>query len=507
MRRKGMVLSLIAILIGLTAATGCAQATDAPSKVLTIGRRDDSTTLDPIKSKENINIWLASILFAGLVRVDRSGTKLEPGLAESWTVSDDGLTYRFAMRDARFSDGSPITATDAAFSLLRIRDDKESVWGDSFEVVSDATAENAHTLVVTLKTPTAPFLALLALPGASVVSKAAMESMVPEAYAEKPVASGPFAMETWLHGDRIILKKNQEFWKADEIKLDRVEWVSIPDDNTRMLAVRSGELDTALFVPFSQVAELQRDPNLTVHLDPSTLENHLLINNEHGLLANVAVRQALDMAIDKQALVDAVTFGLGEVADSYIAKGALYHTSNPPRPYDPDAAKAMLSAAGATGLTLSYVVESGNDVSERIALLVQQQLARVGVGVELKKVDPGQSWELLVAGDYDLTVQSWTDDIPDPGPKSTFVLGDDGNKNFLTRYHNDTAKNLVAAARTEMDPAMREAMYVELQQTAHADVPWIDLYQSPFVNVSRKNVENFDQNPLGRLSLEDTVKN
>src|SRR3954447_9725199 len=151
MRRKGMVLSLIAILIGLTAATGCAQATDAPSKVLTIGRRDDSTTLDPIKSTENINIWLASILFAGLVRVDRSGTKLEPGLAESWTVSDDGLTYRFAMRDARFSDGSPITATDAAFSLLRIRDDKESVWRDSFSIIAGAEAtDDNHTLVVTL---------------------------------------------------------------------------------------------------------------------------------------------------------------------------------------------------------------------------------------------------------------------------------------------------------------------------------------------------------------------
>src|SRR4249919_1109372 len=101
MRRRWMVLGLTAVLIGLSAAVGCAEATT----VLTIGRRDDSTTLDPIKSVQNVDIWVVANLFDGLVRVDRTGTKLEPGLAESWTVSDDGLTYRFAMRDARFSDG------------------------------------------------------------------------------------------------------------------------------------------------------------------------------------------------------------------------------------------------------------------------------------------------------------------------------------------------------------------------------------------------------------------
>src|SRR3954452_16452372 len=121
MRRRWMVLSLTAIVIGLTAATGCAQATEAPSNVLTIGRRDDSTTLDPIKSVQNVDIWGAANIFDGLLRGDRTGPKLEPGLAESWTVSDYGLTYPFAMRNARFSDGSPITAADAAFSLLRIR--------------------------------------------------------------------------------------------------------------------------------------------------------------------------------------------------------------------------------------------------------------------------------------------------------------------------------------------------------------------------------------------------
>lgn len=516
MRRKWMVLSQIAILIGLTAGAGCATGDDgrpqveqvAPaSNVLTIGRREDSTTLDPIKSVQNVDIWVVANIFDGLVRVDRTGTGLEPGLAESWTVSDDGLTYRFAMREAKFSDGSPITAADAAFSLLRIRDDEESVWSDSFRVIAEAQAVDDRTLVVTLTTRSAPFLATLALPGAAVVSEAALASKGADAYAEYPVASGAFAVEKRLPGDRVILAKNQNFWEAGRVQLDRVEWVAVPDDNTRVLAVRSGELDTALGVPFSRVAELQRDADLTVHLDPSTSECHLLINNERPFLNDEAVRVALDRAVDKAALVDTVTFGLGDVANSYIPKGALFHTDNPLRPHDPEGAKAMLAAAGASGLKLTYLLDAGNEVAEQTAVLLQQQLAQVDVELDLLTVDAGQIFPMLVAGDFDLAVQCWTNDILDPDQKTTFALGHDSNMNYMTRYRNDAMKDLVAAARTEMNPALRAEMYGELQTMAVSGVPFLNLYHSPYVNVSRSSVQNFNQNPLGRISLEDTLKN
>ena len=466
------------------------------------------TTFDPIKTAQNVDFWVFSNVYDVLVRVDKTGTKLEPGLAESWTVSDDGLTYTFKMRDAKFSDGSPITAADAAFTLLRIRDDEGSLWSDSYSVIDTAEATDDRTLVVTLKTPSAPFLSTLAMPGASVISKAGLEAMGEEAYAESPVASGAFTVKEWRRGDRVILEKNPNFWEADRVSLDGVEWISVPDDNTRMLNVQAGELDAAIFVPFSRVAELQKDPNLTVHLDPSTREDHLLINHEHGALAKKEVRQALDMAIDKQAIVDTVTFGLGEVADSYIPKGALYHNAdNLHRPYDPAKAKEMLAAAGASDLTLNYLIDAGNEVDEQIAVLLQQQLAQAGITADLQKVDPSQSWDMLVAGDYDISVKYWTNDILDPDQKTTFVLGHDTNMNYMTRYKNETVKELVAAARVEMDPAKREAMYIEIQKIAKDDVHWIDLYYSPFINVSRKNVENFYQNPLGRFFLEDTVKN
>jgi peptide/nickel transport system substrate-binding protein len=516
MRRNWTALVLVAVLVGLLGGTGCAATpTSATGEqdlqpgggVLTIGRREDSTTFDPIATTQNVDFWVLSTMYDVLVRVDRTGTKLEPGLAESWTVSDDGLTYRFTLRSAKFSDGSPITAGDAAFTLLRLRDDPESLWAESYKPIATVEAVDDRTLVVTLTTPSAPFLSTLAMPGASIISKAAFEAVGEKAYAENPVVSGSYKMRSWHRGDRVILEKNPNFWQADRVRLDGVEWISVPDDNTRMLEVQGGELDAALFVPFSRVAELQKDENIEVHLDPSTREDQLLINNEHGKLASGAVRQALGQAIDVKAIVDVVTSGIGEVADSYIPKGALYHyAGNVRRPHDPEAAKTSLAQAGATDLRLDYVVDAGNEVQTQTAVLIQQQLAQAGVTAVLREVDSSQYWDTLVNGNYDIATAYWTNDIVDPDQKTTFALGHDSNNNFMTRYRNDAVRNLVAAARVEPDPVKREAMYVDLQKAVAEDVPWVDLYYSPYVNVSRKTVQNFYQNPLGRFFLEDTVK-
>lgn len=504
MKNKWMKIGLVTVMTSLSLGASLAEA----AGVLTIGRREDSTTFDPIKTAQNVDNWVFSNVFDVLIRVDKTGTKLEPGLAESWTISDDGLTYTFKIRDAKFSDGSPITAEDAAFSLLRIRDNEGSLWSDSYKVVDTAEAADDRTLVVKLKTPSAPFLSALALPNVSILSKKAVEAGE-DAFGELPTASsGAFVVKEWRRGDRVILEKNPNFWQADRVNLDGVEWISVPDDNTRMLNVQAGELDAAIFVPFSRVEELKKDANLTVHLDTSTREDHLLINHEHGALAKKEVREALDLAIDKKAVVDAVTFGFGEVANSYIPKGALYHfADNMQRPYDPEKAKSLLDQAGASGLTLNYLVNAGNEVDEQIAVLLQQQLLKAGITVNLQKMDPSQTWDMLVAGDYDLSVMYWTNDILDPDQKTTFVLGHDSNMNYMTRYKNDKVKDLVAAARIEMDPAKREAMYTDIQKMAKDDVHWIDLYYSPYINVTRKGIENFDQNPLGRFFLEDTVKN
>jgi len=501
MRQTRMkALAMIALLASAEAA--------AAGGVLTIARREDSTTFDPIATAQNIDFWVFMNIHDVLVRVDRSGSKLEPGLAESWTVSEDGLTYTFTLREALFNDGAPVTSEDAAFSLTRIRDSELSLWSDGYKIIADMATPDARTLVVTLAEPSAPFLTTLAMPGASIVSKAAMQAMGEEAYATDPVAAGAFMVKEWIRGDRVILERNPHYWEADRVKLDGVEWLSIPDDNTRVLKVQAGEIDAAIFVPFAQVATLRDVEGLTVHIEPSTREDALLINHENPALAKQKVREALDYAIDKQAIVDVVTFGLGEVANSYVPKGALYyHEGNMRRPRDAEKAKALLAEAGESGLAITHLVNAGASVDEQTAVLIQQQLAEAGVTSTIRKVDPSQQWDMLVNGEYDIAVGYWTNDILDPDQKTTFVLGHDSNMNYMTRYNNPEVAASVATARVETDPAKREAMYIKLQETAKADVNWIDLYYSPFINVSRNTVTGFYQNPLGRFFLEDVDKN
>lgn len=475
--------------------------------ILTIGRREDSTTFDPIKSAQNADNWVFSNVFDVLIRVDNSGTKLLPGIAESWSISPDGKVYTLKLRDTKFSDGTPVTAADAAFSLTRIRDHEESLWRDSYTIIDTVKAKDARELVITLKTPSAAFLSQLALPNASVISQKAMAKLGEEAFAERPVGSGAFYVKEWVRGEKVKLVKNPYYWEAGKVSLDGVDWLTVPDDNTRMLKVQAGELDAALFVPFSRIASLKKDPNLNVLLDRSTREDHLLINHSRGPLGKVEVRQALDLAIDKKAIIDTVTFGYGKIANSFIPEGALYyHAENPSRPYDPQKAKQLLASAGVKNLTLNYVVNAGDEVDEQIAVLLQQQLSKIGVTAKLQKVDPSQSWDMLVAGDYDISVMYWTNDILDPDQKTTFVIGHDSNMNYMTRYQNEKVKAKVAAARVEMDAAKRKQMYIDLQKMAKADVHWIDLYYSPYRNVTRKNIQGFHQNPLGRFTLEETVK-
>jgi len=495
-----------ALLAGALAILASDITIAAAEGVLTVGRTDDSNNLDPVTAVENVNLWVFASMYDVLIRVDKTGTKLEPGLAESWTVSDDGLTYTLKLRDAKFSDGSPITADDAAFNVLRIRDHKASAWGSSYAVVKDAKAADDKTLVITLNQPSAPFLSWLAMPSLAITQKKSVEANE-GILNDHPVSSGAFILKDWKKGERLTLEKNPNYWQADQVSVDEVQWVSVPDDNTRMLNVQAGELDCAIFVPFSQIETLKQDANLNVMLDPSSREDHLLLNHKNPELAKKEVRQAIAMAIDRQAIVDTVTFGAGTAANSIVPKGGLYYNAdNKGLPHDPEGAKKLLEQAGVSGLTLNYLVSAGNEVEEQTAVLVQQQLANVGITANINKVDASQYVAMLIDGSYDLGAVYWTNDIIDPDEKITFALGWDSNNNFWTNYQGERAKELVAQARLENDPAKREQMYHELQKISAEDVSIVDLYYSPFRNVCNKKVEGFVQYPLGLFSFDSVKK-
>ena len=209
------------------------------------------------------------------------------------------------------------------------------------------------------------------------------------------------------------------------------------------------------------------------------------------------------MAIDRDAIIKVVTFGFGTPANSYLPTGMLYYNpDNKVAAYDPEQAKKLLAAEGASGITLELVHEAGDKTNEQLAVLLQAQLAKVGVTLKLRTVDPAQTIPTLSDGTYEISPVYWTNDVIDPDEKTTFALGMDSNNNFWSRYKNKEAADLVAKARTEGDDAKRRAIYDQLQKIAADDVVMIDLYNSPYRNISRKGVTGFYQNPLGRFELE-----
>ena len=499
--RQGTIATLAGALLVLVAGIG----TGSAEGVLKVGRDQDSTTFDPIKTIQNADIWVLNNMNAFLVRTNPEANEIVPDLAESWDISDDGLEYQFRLREAKFSDGSPVTAQDVVFSLTRLRDDPESVQSAIYQIMAQVEAPDDRTVVIRLRERSAPFLATLAMFSAAVVPEQAVTERGEE-FGTEPVGAGAFRLVEWRRGEVVRLEASEHYWEEGLPKLDGVEWHVIPDDNTRILKLEAGELDAAIFIPFNRIPDLEANPEINVHLDPSTREDHLLLNHEHEPLDNKNVRKALNMAIDIDSIVEVVTFGYGSPANSYIPKGALYYNpDNPNYPYDPEKARAMLEAEGATGFTLTNLVAAGDKVEEQIAVLLKDQLGQVGVNLEIQKVDPGQIWDMFVAGDYDVSVAYWTNDIIDPDQKSTFSLGMDENKNYWTRYQNEHVADLVKQGRVTLDPAKRREIYYEIQRVAKDDVHWIDLYYAPYRNISRSHVEGLVQNPLGRFLLETTT--
>src|SRR5215213_2665811 len=206
-------LKSFAVLTALAVSLAIASPFAKSAETIRIASPYTSTTLDPMRSAAAGNIEPYGLLYARLIRRNYATGELEPGLAESWTVSEDGKTYTFKLRDAKFSDGSPITAKDAAFSIERIRTGKESAYPAPLGAVEKVEAPDAKTLVVTLKNPFGPFLSNLEIWNMGLVSKADVEKRGEKAFSEMPVTSGAYKVKEWRPNEKLVLEPNENYWR------------------------------------------------------------------------------------------------------------------------------------------------------------------------------------------------------------------------------------------------------------------------------------------------------
>lgn len=499
-------LCLAVLCVGLFTHESHAQS---DSSQIVIGRIQDSDNLDPVIQHHNANIWVFNLVLEGLVKTSDDGTTIEPALAESWDISEDGLTYTFHLKPGiKFSDGTPVTGEDWIWSLTRARDTEASPWKFAGEGIKDVTAPDDNTLVVTLKEPWAAILADLAMFNMTVQSKAHFEKVGEEGYSRQPIGTGPYYIDEWRKGEYILMKKNPHYHIEGLPKTDEIKFVVISDDNTRVLQLQAGKLDIATYLPFNRMAELDADPNIVAKGIPSTETRYIILNNNVKPLDDIRVRHALQYATDKDAIVALILFGYGEKAISFAPKAGLYYNDAlEDYGYDVEKAKALLAEAGyPDGFDVELLVRAGNAVYEQLSVILKEQWSKVGINVNILSLEPATATERYKAMQHEITLAGWTNDINDPSQQVEYTINPDVVQCYYTGWVNEKAVELAEQGKRETDEAKRAEIYKEIQRIHYEETPMIPVFHATYPVAMRTNIKGFVQTPLGNYRFENLVK-
>lgn len=437
--------------------------------------------------------------FEGLVRLDDNGQP-GPGVAESWDVSEDKLTYTFHLRkDAKFSDGTPITAKDFEYSWQRVvNPDTQSEYVTQIFMVKNAEEINAgkmsmdqlgikviddYTFEVTLKAPTPYFLEVCAFPTLLPVKKDVVEAD-PDAWATKPetyIGNGPFKLVSWTSNDNMMLVRNENYWDAKSVKLDKLKFVIVVEESSALTAWEKGDIDINGSIPTAELQRLVSEGK--AELLPELGFSYTCFNVTRKPLDDVRVRQALTLAINKKQICENVLRG-GEVP----AEGVVPYGVNDAEPGsdfrevagtdlpdegDVEKARQLLAEAGYPNgegfpeLTYSYNTnETNKAVAEAIQNMWKQNL---NINVKLENLE----WAVFIPkrqnGDYDISRGGWVGDYMDPMTFLDIFTSTSGNND--PQYRVPAYDELIAKARTETDPAKRWQYLHEAENMIINDAP------------------------------------
>ena len=493
-----------------------------PNDVLIVGQVAEPKSLDPQAVTAVNDFRIVINLYDGLVRYKEGSLEVEPALATSWKITDAGKVYTFTLRKGvKFHDGTPFNAQAVKFNFDRMLDDKHPQHDTGpfplaffFKAIKQTRVIDDNTVQFKLDKPYAPLLSNLAYPTGLIVSPTAVKKYRKD-YGRHPVGTGPFKFVKWESNRLVSVAKNVDYWDGAP-KLNAVVFRPITDANTRVTELLSGGLDLMVEVPPDNVAMFAKDKAYTVYQQAGPHLWFLILNMKEGPFKDKRVRQAVNYAINKQALVDDVLQGTATVATgpTPAAFGWAYNNKLKPYPYDPAKAKQLLKEAGATGAQLTfYVAEGGSGMLNPIAMgtAIQADLARVGLKVKIQtyewntflgKVNPG------LQGKADMAEMAWMTNDPDTLPYlalRTAAWPDKGGFNS-GYYSNKEVDKLLQQARETTDQAKRASLYKRMQKIVYNDAPWAFIANWKQNAVTTQQVKGFHLQPSFLLVLKNTYK-
>jgi len=488
------------------AALIAAMAAGAHAQELRIGLQDDADVLDTDQSRTFVGRIVYTALCDKLVDIDPD-LNIVPQLATDWSWSDDETELTMSLREGVvFHDGTPFNADAVVANIDRSKNLPESRRKSEVASISAVEAVDEFTVRITLDAPDATLLAQLSDRAGMMISPTAAEEMGTD-FGSAPVCSGPFRFVERVQQDRIALERFADYWNADEIHLEAVTFLPIPDTTVRLANLRAGDLDMIERLAATDLASARSDANLTV-VDITGLGYQGITMNvgngprsEEPFGEDARLRQALSLSIDRNALNQVVFEGAFTPGNQPVPPGATFYDARFPVPErDVEAARALLAEAGfADGVELTVQV-ANNPVQTQVMEVVQAMAAEAGINISIRATEFATLLQQQTAGEYQGSQVGWSGRTDVDGNIHQFVTCEGGIND--SGFCDPRVDELLDRARTSNDPQVRKEAYDAAREILNAELPIIYLYHPSWIWAMNANLEGFTAYPDGMIRLE-----
>lgn len=468
------------------------------------GRPAAVTSFDLHNQITSNNAFAMDKVFESLVAFDSNG-EIVDWLAASHTISEDGLTYTFVLRDGlKFSNGTDVTAEDAVFSLER-----HLQVGGPLAIaakVDTVTAQDDQTLVITLTEPYTPFISELSNFSNGIIPNN-FGGVTEEEFFKQPVGTGPFVVEAWDPAGDVTFTKNTYYWQEGKPAIDQLVYKLIEDDSQAINQLKAGEVNAIESLALQNAEELKNGADTAVVTNGSWVTEQLFFNTLDEHFSDVHVRRALALALDREGLTNALTFGYAQTANSLLPTTIPYNANDTIKAlnFDVDAAKAELAqSAFPDGFTTKLLIASGNSTRAQEAQIIQAAGQAIGINIEIESIELATFREQFFAYDFAAMLNSGQADSPEANSILAFQTDPEGfSKSYWTHYTNDEVTKLLYDGQKTADGSERAAIYTKLLQTLADEVPYIPLYYPDILIGARSSVEGLVVLPNGSVRFED----
>ena len=481
----------------------------------------------------------AETIYNRLSQFERGSTQVEPGLATSWDISPDNLTYTFHLRDGvkfhttpYFTPTRDFNADDVLFTFNRMLDKDmpfRKAYPTEFPYFTDMGMDkniksvekiDDHTVKFTLNTVDAAFIQNMAMHFASIESAEYADKLLkagnPSDINQKPIGTGPFVFKSYQKDSNIRYTGNKDYWKPEDVKIDNLIFAITTDPSVRMQKLKKNECQITIYPRPADLQSLKEDPNLKMPSQAGFNTGYIAYNvmdkikgsNEPNPMAQLKVRQALDMAVNKQQIIDSVYQGAGQLATNVLPPTQWsYDESIKDAPYDPEKAKQLLKEAGikeGTEITLwaMPVQRPYNPNAKLMAEMLQSDWGKIGIKAKIMTYEWGEYIKRSKGGENGAMLIGWSGDNGDPDNWLGTLFGCDAiNGNNFSKWCNPEFDKLITAAKNTTDKEERTKLYKEAQQLLKEQVPLTPIAHSTVYQPMRKNVEGFKISPLGLMSF------